>query len=249
MAALDSIAPFETAKEWDNPGLQVGDPLSDVTRITVALDATREAIEDAIRSGSDLIVTHHPLIMRPLRSLDLSRENVRKIAELLTNRISLVSMHTNLDVAQGGTADCLAERLGIKDVRAQGFLRVGNVAGSPSLKEWVAGLGFVSARVCDALRPVARVGVCPGSGMDLWEEALSLGCDTFVTGDVRYHGALDAREAGMNVVDLGHFPTEQLVLDGLAAMLRRSLVGMEVRVYRGRDVFAAIETTGEEKDH
>ncbi len=243
MNVLDSIAPFDTAEEWDNSGLQVGDPGSDVRRVIVALDATQDVIDEAVASEASLIVTHHPLIMKPLLRLDLGRCLPSRIETLVTHGIGIVSMHTNLDRAPGGTADTLAGRLGLEDTSGHGYLRVGKVTGSPSVQEWLARLGLGGARICDARRRVEAVGACPGSGMGLWEEAFRLGCDTFVTGDVRYHDARDAVDAGMNVVDLGHFATEELVVEPLARLLKRQLKGVEVVAFRGKDVFASLDNT------
>ena len=108
MTVLDSIAPFETAEEWDNVGLMVGDPRREINTILVALDPSMEVIEAAQASGADLILTHHPLMLQPIRCFDLSEGVSKKIALLIQAQINLVSMHTNLDNAPGGVADELA---------------------------------------------------------------------------------------------------------------------------------------------
>jgi dinuclear metal center YbgI/SA1388 family protein len=247
LTILDAIAPFDTAEEWDNSGLQIGDPSSRVGSILVALDATVEVIEKAAKTGVELIVTHHPLLMAPVRMLDLADGLGRKVAMLMEGRINLVSMHTNLDKAPGGTADSLAGLLGLDGVRSQGFLRAGSLKTPSNLWKWLGTLSLVSfpaiTRVCDAGREVRIVGACPGGGMDYWMQAKRLGCDTFVTGDVRYHAALDALESGMNVVDLGHFRTEEIVLKPLADRLRMELNGVEVLAHCGRDVFSSPDHT------
>lgn len=238
MSVLDAIAPFEAAEEWDNVGLMVGDPCSEITSILVALDPSHEVIEAARKKGFDLILTHHPLIFKPISCLDLKDTVAAKIAALIHAGINLVSMHTNLDRAPGGVADELARRLGLQEVETHGLLRAGSLRRATPLKEWVQALSCRNPRVIDGGRNVHMVAVCPGSGMDFWKQALYLGCDTFVTGDVRYHAGLSAKEAGMNVVDLGHFGTEEIIITPLTRRLKQKLKGTTVQAHKGRDIFS-----------
>jgi putative NIF3 family GTP cyclohydrolase 1 type 2 len=147
-------------------------------------------------------------------------------------------MHTNLDKAPGGVADELAKRFALNDVSAHGYMRIGFINIPTTLNEWITALCMKGARLIDTGKDVSKVAVCPGSGMDYWKHALSLGCDTFVTGDVRYHAGLDAKEAGMNVVDLGHFGTEEIIVIPLAERLKQELTGVAVHAHQGRDVFS-----------
>ncbi|HWR68852.1 MAG TPA: Nif3-like dinuclear metal center hexameric protein [Desulfomonilia bacterium] len=238
MKVLDAMAPFDGAEEWDNVGIMVGDPASEVRSVLVALDPTIEVIRGAGRAGTDLILTHHPLMIQPLTRLDLSQGVARKISLLIQGHMSLVSMHTNLDKAAGGVADELAAALGLLEVRRCGAMRTGTIRKASPLAGWVRGLPFPHPRICDAGRPVHRVAACPGSGMDYWLQARENGCDTFVTGDVRYHAAMEAVEAGMNVIDVGHFGSEGIIVKPLAARLKKELKGVAVRAHRGKDVFS-----------
>ena len=238
MAVLDTIAPFEAAEEWDNVGLMVGDLYSPINSVLVALDPSLEVIHTAKEAGIDLILTHHPLIFQPIARIDLQDVIAKKIAMLILTRINLISMHTNLDKAPGGVADELAKRLALNDVSVNGSMRVGSISMPATLNNWITALRVRSARLIDTGRDVSMVAVCPGSGMDYWKHALSLGCDTFVTGDVRYHAGLDAKEAGMNVVDLGHFGTEEIIVTPLAERLKQELKGVAVHAHQGRDVFS-----------
>jgi dinuclear metal center YbgI/SA1388 family protein len=234
MAVLDTIAPFEAAEEWDNVGLMVGDLESPINSVLVALDPSLEVIHTAKEAGIDLILTHHPLIFQPIARIDLQDVIAKKIAMLILTRINLISMHTNLDKAPGGVADELAKRLALNDVSVNGSMRVGSISMPATLNNWITALRVRSARLVDTGRDVSMVAVCPGSGMEYWKHALSLGCDTFVTGDVRYH----AKEAGMNVVDLGHFGTEEIIVTPLAERLKQELKGVAVHAHQGRDVFS-----------
>ncbi|HNY65859.1 MAG TPA: Nif3-like dinuclear metal center hexameric protein [Deltaproteobacteria bacterium] len=237
LTILDGIAPFATAEEWDNVGLMVGDPAQEVRSVLVALDPTVSAIEEAVRQGVDLIITHHPLIMSPIKRLDLAQGAARKIGMLIRTGISLVSMHTNLDAAPGGVADVFAERLSLQDVQSLGPLRLGTIPAEMPLDAWARALPFEDMRIVDAGRSVKHISACPGSGMSYLKDAIEKGCDTLVTGDVRYHAALDAFEAGVNVVDLGHFNTEQIALEPLARRLRREMEPLSVQVHTAQDIF------------
>ena len=110
---IDSIAPFQLAEEWDNAGLQVGDPSAPVSRVMVSLDAGVEAIDAAVAEQCQLLLTHHPLIFRPLKTLSLADPSGALIGKALRNSLSIISLHTNFDIAEGGINDLLADRLGV----------------------------------------------------------------------------------------------------------------------------------------
>ncbi|HRV34804.1 MAG TPA: Nif3-like dinuclear metal center hexameric protein [Desulfomonilia bacterium] len=241
LTVLDTIAPFDTAEPWDNAGLMVGDPFQEVRSVLVALDPSTQVIHAAREGGMDLIITHHPLIFSPLKRIDLQDNASRRIALLIRASIALVSMHTNLDAAAGGVADELAASLSLKDVQSFGAMRAGMLGDARELSPWARGLPFETVRLVDAGRPVRSVCACPGSGMDYIGQAIDWGCDTFVTGDVRYHAALDAKEAGINVVDLGHFATEEIIIAPLAKRLGRELPGLAIQAYGAQDVFTHIK--------
>ncbi|HPW69215.1 MAG: GTP cyclohydrolase 1 type 2 [Deltaproteobacteria bacterium ADurb.BinA179] len=241
LTVLESIAPFDTAEPWDNTGLMVGHTLREVRSVLVALDPSTEVIQEAEKLGADLIITHHPLIFTPLKRLDLQESIPRRVARLIQASMALVSMHTNLDAARGGVADELADRLCLKEVQRLKVLRIGKVEQPCDLRAWVARLPFETVRIVDGGRPVENVCACPGSGMDYLGEAIGRGCDTLVTGDVRYHAGLDAKEAGVNVVDLGHFATEEIIIAPLAKRLGSLLPGVTVRAYGAKDVFMQIK--------
>ncbi len=236
---LNEIAPFALAQEWDNTGIMVGDPGQEIRSILIALDPTPSAIEHARTHGIDLIVTHHPLFFEPLKSLNLAYGPARKAALLMQNNMALVSMHTNLDTASGGVADVLAARLGLHEVQSLGMLRLGHIDPQP-LEAWVRSLPFPNARICAAGKDVTAVAVCPGSGMDLWHEALESGCDTLVTGDVRYHRAMEAVEAGLNIVDLGHYGSEAVIVKPLAERVRSLLPAVQTTAFEGADIFTSL---------
>lgn len=241
LTVLDSIAPFNTAEQWDNVGLMVGDPRQEVSSVLLALDPSYEVIDAAAESGKGLIITHHPLIYTPLKRIDFREPVSRKISALIRASVALISMHTNFDIASGGVSDVLARKLGLGDVQSSGPLRLGTIAGEKPLRAWAMSLPFETVRIVDAGRPVRNICICPGSGMEYVKTALETGCDTFVTGDVKYHGALDAKESGINIIDLGHFATEQIAITPLAERLSRELPDISIDVFGAQDVFTNIK--------
>ncbi len=233
---LETLAPLGLAMDWDNPGLQLGDQSAPVTKILVALDPFEDAAREAVDFGAQLIVTHHPLFFTPIKSLTEDTAVGRTARTLIRNNISLWSGHTNLDIAPGGVNDVLAERLGLSDITAlppENLLRVGTVAEMPLaafLETVKTSLGCPVLRYVDAGVPCRRIavggGAC-GSELALAKEAL---CDTFVTSDLKYNQFWDAKGLGMNLIDSGHFYTENPVCAMLAAKLQAEFPGITVKI-------------------
>ena len=210
----------------------------------VALDPFRNVIEEAIELGADLIVTHHPLIFRNgLMAVNEDSETGRCVLTLIEHGIAAINAHTNLDVAPGGINDVLAQTLGLENIciinpegttesgQPYGLLRCGDVAAQPL----EAFLAHVKQRLgCDGLRyvnssnPVHRVAVGGGSCADEMRDALEAGCDTFVTADVKYNQFRTAFELGLNLIDAGHFHTENPAMPILAEKLRQAFPEIQV---------------------
>jgi dinuclear metal center YbgI/SA1388 family protein len=239
LSLLNSIAPFELAEKWDNVGLLVGDTDQEIKKAIISLDPGLGVISKAEEIDCDLIITHHPLFIEPLKNLNLKNAAALKASMLLKAGISLVAMHTNLDIADGGVADVLAQALGLSCIESKGLFRTGTIKPTP-LPDWVKTLPFNNPRITDTGRMARLIAACPGSGMSVWREVIEAGCDTIVTGDVKYHAALEAFETGLNVVDLGHYGTESIVVKPFAERLGRLLKGVEVSAYTGRDIFITI---------
>jgi len=233
-AAIEAAAPLALAESWDRPGLQVGSLDAPVARVLIALDPTPSVVEEAARRGADLIVTHHPLFLHPPTCLDWATPVGRTVRLLAREGLSLYSAHTNLDRVSGGVSDWLADRLGLGKVRplqpvpgweGAGTGRVGTISRPEPLGEWARWAADVLGSECarltgDPERIVSRVAVCGGSGTSLWPEALAAGADVLVTGDLKHHVALDASDAGVAVLDLGHAPTEQGALKVMERIVR-----------------------------
>lgn len=250
---VEAFSPLSLAEPWDRPGLQVGDPESEIQTVLVALDPSSRAVSEAVRQNAQLIVTHHPLFLQPLDRLDLSTTTARLISQLLRSGVGLYCAHTNLDRAKGGVNDALAQQLGLVDIQSFGggepLGRLGRLPNALRASEWakdVAGaLGTDSVRfIGDAEGAVQRVAVCGGSGSALWREARDAGADVLVTGDVKYHTALDVRAEAFSLLDVGHGPSEMVAVDVIAAVLRgfaeRLSAGVEVMVFREPDPFLTV---------
>ena len=229
---LHRLAPPELAESWDNNGLLCGRLDAPVTKILVALDPFEAVAEEAAAIGAQLLVTHHPLLFRPAASVTDETAVGRTLLSLIEHGIAAINAHTCLDAAPGGVNDALAAALGLEDIASTGGMwRMGRVPLQPaahfaSVVRHRLQAGGV--RFADAGRPVQRVAVCGGAGMDFLQEAADAGCDTFVTGDVKYNGFWDAVDLGLNLIDAGHFPTENPVCTVLANTLRSAFPELEV---------------------
>lgn len=220
--ALYRLAPKDGAMHGDNVGHLVGDPEREVQHVLVALDVTEAVVDEAIAKGCDLIVAHHPVInsnWAPVQTVRYDTLKGRMLMKLIQNGISVIAMHTNLDVAAGGVNDRLAQQLGLQNVETMenGLIRIGTLSQTMELRNFAAfvkdALGCNGVRYSDAGKMVSKVAVGGGTCGDYEAEVLAAGCDTFVTADLKYHQFLDARD--INLVDAGHFPTEDPVCEVL----------------------------------
>ena len=242
---IESIAPPYMAESWDNVGLLCGRKEKPVKKILVALDPFASVIEEAIREGADLIVTHHPLIFRDnLMAVNEDTQTGRNLLTLMEHGIAAINAHTNLDLAPGGVNDVLAAALGLQDVqiirpegtdaegRPYGLLRRGSVepqALGVFLAQVKDTLGCEGLRYVNCGKPVHQVAVGGGSCADGMEEALAAGCDTFVTADIKYNQFRTAFELGINLIDAGHFHTENPTMSVLARKLREAFPHVDVK--------------------
>ena len=225
---LNNRIPSALSCEWDNDGLMCC-PKADreVRKVLVTLDISAEIVRYAMKIGCDVILSHHPLVFKPLKSLAVDNGVASRLIKLVQNGISAMSFHTRLDVLPGGVNDALSEKLGLKDVEPFGedgimMGRVGYVD-ETTLDEFA---GFVKntlgapAVLYNGQLPVRKVAVLGGSGEDFIGAAKKCGADTFVSGNIGYHVLADAKENGINLVEAGHYFTEAPVLEYLAEMVR-----------------------------
>lgn len=227
---LFDLAPREGAMAWDNVGQLLGDPERQVSRVLVALDITEDVADEAVAAGCELIVSHHPVMnckWLPVQTVRSDTPQGHLLLKLLTNGVAAVCMHTNLDVAKGGVNDCLAETLRLIDPGPlgdpEGLCRMGTLESPMPLQSFAAfvckALGCNGVRYADAGKPVRRVAVGGGACEEYERFAIDAGCDTFVTSDLAYHTFLDAKGKGINLIDAGHFPTEDPVCKKIISYL------------------------------
>ena len=247
---LETIAPPYMKEHWDNVGLLCGSKTAPVTKILVALDPFEHVCREAAEWGAQLIVTHHPIIFQPMKSVTDSTSIGRSIMHLCRHSISAINAHTNLDCTPGGVNDVLAQALGLDHIQVispagtneegipYGLLRCGEVDSQPldtfldTVKKTLQCRGI---RFVDGGKPVRKVAVGGGSCAGAMLDALDAGCDTFVTADIKYNQFWDARELGLNLIDAGHFYTENPVVAVLAKQLQAAFPHIEVKISEKHD--------------
>ncbi len=235
---LDGMFPPALAEEWDAVGLAVGDSAAKVERVLFAVDPTLAVAREAIERGVQLLVTHHPLMLRGVTSVAADTLKGSVVQLLIANGVALYSAHTNADAAAGGVNDALAAAFGVTATAPLvpeaadatcGQGRVGTLAEPVSLRDFaqrvVAALPHTAhgVRVAGDLEaPVSRVAIMGGSGGDFLDAARATGADVYVTADLRHHTALDARELALlgdgrpALVDVSHYASEWLWLQAAA---------------------------------
>lgn len=222
---LNSIAPFETQEDWDNSGMLVGDMNAEVKKAAVVLDITHEEIKKAKANGADLIISHHPVIFNPIKSV--TKGSVPY--ELVANSINALCCHTPLDIADGGTNDSLAKLLGINVTRADDpILRLGTVEPTTAqeLAGKIANTLNTKVRYADAGKKIKKIAICTGAGCSLIEAAGEI--DAFITGDASHHNFLDCVQAGITLIAAGHYETEIIVVPVLVKKLQAQFPDIEI---------------------
>ena len=243
---LDEKAPFSTQMSFDNAGFLVGRGDKEVHTILVALDITETVVEEAAQAGAELIVSHHPIIFIPAKHITDQDPSGRKLLALLEHNIAAICAHTNLDIAPGGVNDALAQALGLEQIgpfSEDGLGRTGIISGAPSTEAFAAQvkerLGANGVRFVDGGRRVCKVAVGGGACGDMGPAAIACGCDTFVTSDVKYHEFQEAEALGLNLIDAGHYPTENVVCPVLADWLQEGFPDVRVLLsHRHHEVFS-----------
>lgn len=253
-AFLQEKAPFELQEGFDNAGFLVGREGAQVSKILVALDITGQVVEEAAEQGAQLIVAHHPVIFGGVQSVTDQTATGQILLSLAEQGIAAICAHTNLDAVEGGVNDALALRLGLTNIgqlkqsgvdgqgRPYGIGRVGYVTEQP-LYDFAMGvkrlLGANGLRLVDGGKSAHKIAVGGGACAGMMEDALAQGCDTFVTSDVKYNHFLDAKAQGLNLIDAGHFPTEDVVCPVLQDWLAQCFPQVSVSISkRHREVFS-----------
>lgn len=235
---LEALCPMRYKIEWDHTGLQLGSRNKAVDKVLLALDPFPHVCREAVDKGADLLLCHHPLIFNPTDAITDDDSVGRAALILAENGITAVSAHTNLDCAPGGVNDTLARLLGLADIQAidcdkDHILRQGIVE-EQTLQEFMgkvkALLGTPVLRYADGGKPVFKVAVGGGACGTEWRIAKEAGCDTFVTSDVKYNHFWDSKDAGMSIIDAGHFYTENPIIPVLADKLQEAFPALSVEI-------------------
>jgi dinuclear metal center YbgI/SA1388 family protein len=247
---LNKEYPLQLAESWDNVGLLVGDDEREITKVQISLDATEEVIDRAIEVGANLIITHHPMIFSGLKNITSKNFMGRKILKLIENKIAVYSMHTNLDSANGGLNEYIVQKLGVttskilderKDFENNslgGLGRIYTLETPTKLGEYLEvvkdRLSIETIRVVGDLdKKIKKIAIINGSGASYLNKINKLGVDLFITGDIKYHEGLDAREMGISLFDIGHYESEYFFTD----LIIKHCEGVEVEVFNDKPVF------------
>jgi dinuclear metal center YbgI/SA1388 family protein len=239
VAALDERYPPEWADDWDRVGLVVGDPAMPVGTVLFVVDCVPETVAEARASGADMIVAHHPLLLRGVSSVAATTYKGRLVHELIKNDIALHVAHTNADHANPGVSDALARRVGLIDLRplrpadpaddgGRGAGRIGRLPLSTTLGEFVARAAAALPATAGGVRAtgdpgrvITTVAVCGGAGDSFLIDAARAGVDAYLTADLRHHPASEHIAAGgPALIDAAHWATERPWLDDAAAVVR-----------------------------
>ncbi len=236
LAKIDWYFPWMTACDFDNVGLLVGDESKTVKRAVVALDCTAEVLDFAISQNADAVITHHPVIFEPLKSV--TAESV--VFRAIQNGISVISAHTNFDIGVGGVNYVLCEKLGLKikkrlmidgllvpEGEFENGLSPAEVAALCKQSLPTSHVAFTSGN-----KKIKRVVVCSGSGSSLLHDVMRSGADAFITGELKHSSFIEAHNAGFSAFSCGHFETEDIAIPALRDILCSELPDIEWVDYR-----------------
>mgnify|MGYP002624523234 CR=1 FL=1 len=244
LSALEQFAPLPLQESWDNAGLQIGLTEAEVSGALLCLDVTEKVVDEAVSRGCNLIVSHHPLLFRGLKQISDLTDVQRTVVKAIQQQVCVVSMHTNMDNARGGVNFKIAGKLGLADVRFMQPKRVGDVeCGSGvvgTLPEPMVSCDFVlkvkqafgveCAMTNELLRrPIARVAVCGGAGDFLLDEAVAVGADAFITGEMHYHQYF-GYEQRIQICVIGHYQSEQFTTEVFRDIIGRRCQGVRTEI-------------------
>ena len=241
LSALERFAPLPLQESWDNAGLQVGLTETEVSGALLCLDVNEKIVDEAIQKGCNLIVSHHPLLFRGLKTISDLTDVQRTVMKAIVNGICVISMHTNMDNAKGGVNFKIAEKLGLQDVQFLASKTVDGIeAGSGVMGTFVEPMASddfviavkkafdVECAMCNELlrRPVQKVAICGGAGDFLLDDALKAGADAFITGEMHYHQYF-GYEQRIQICVIGHYQSEQYTSEIFREIIERECPGIK----------------------
>ena len=238
--------PLELQEDWDNSGLQIGNIERELKNVLISLDLEEEGVDMAIKNDCNLIITHHPYIFNPIKSIDFADSFYERLEKVIKNDITVFAMHTNLDIAPDGLNDSLCQILGIRDTRVleldndPGLGRLGYIKATKAsdFASTVKAKLKANGLICygDMNKIIETVGVCGGSGSSLFEDAIKKDCDLMVTADVSYHMGMDYANRGLVIIDPGHFASENHIIYKLKDTIGK-MTNREVFTFSKEDTF------------
>lgn len=243
---IEKEFPREKAYDWDNVGLLVGDENREIKKVFLTLDVTLKTVSEAIEKGAELILSHHPVMLSPINRITTETHEGKMLIKAIENKVNIYAAHTNCDVAERGINARLAEIFELAEVipaEENGLGRIGNLKKEMNLEAFArlvsVKLSTPHIRVCgDTKSTVKRIAVGSGACSDIIPDAIKNGAEVLITGDTKYHTMLEAVEAGINVIDAGHYPTEIIVMDIFEDILKSC--DIEVVRSENEDVFKFI---------
>ena len=250
LSALEQFAPLPLQESWDNAGLQIGLTEAEVSGALLCLDVTEQIIDEAIAKGCNLVVSHHPLLFRGLKQVSDATDVQRTVRKAIKADVCVISMHTNMDQAQGGVNFKIAERLGARPIGPSPIGHIGHIgpmspmspmgqkvpwvlAELPAPLEARAFIALVKERfgvkcaMCNELleRPIQKVAICGGAGDFLLDEAIAAGADAFITGEMHYH-VYFGHEQQIQICVIGHYESEQFTAEIFQEIIRKECPGV-----------------------
>ena len=230
---LNDLAPFENSLSFDNTGLLIGNSESEVKKVLLSLDITSEVITEAVNINANLIITHHPIIFKPIKNLNFND----LASKMIINGISAICAHTNLDIAPKGVSFELAKKLKLSELgpltyeenKPMGF--IGILKEEMQCEDFARfvkkNLDCAGIRYTNTGRKIKKVGVCSGSGGCFAKEASKKMCDAFVTGEFKHSDILSSNELGLMIVDVGHYKSENVIIAPLCEKLKKEFPSIE----------------------
>ncbi len=235
---LNKFAPLDTAQHWDNSGWQIDLAASEVNKVMLSLNISAEVVSQAIESGCDFILSHHPLFFDPIKKI-----NSAAIIDAIKNNIQIYSMHTNLDVATGGTTDTLVSKLNLGDAeKFDDFVRIVKLDKPMNVNELIkkikGSLNLNELKVVNdsKVSSIQKIALCAGSGGGLVKELNSTDIDLYITGDVKYHEVLEASD--LLVFDIGHYDSEKFVVEIFRNVI--STLDVEIVVANEKNIWKTV---------
>ncbi len=257
---LERFAPPELKEPWDNVGLMVGDRSQKIEKVYVCLDLTTENVRNAIDFGANLIVSHHPLIFKPISSVTEDNPVASMIRRAIRHDVAIYSMHTNFDKTDGGMNDLLAQKLGLENIRSftdeecvdengvpfSPIGRIGNLEIPMTLEDFArytkSLLGCTALKYSgDLYEDIRTVALCSGSGgREGMYAAYRSGADVYLTADLKHDMAVTAYELGLNMIDAGHFETENIICEFLTEFFETHFPELEVETSEAEPFYFSI---------